>query len=53
MIEQLKEGPGDGCLVTSLAVLNYLDTKIKLHFSHFKLLVSAQANRGPLPISGF
>lgn len=39
MIERLREGPGNGCIVQSLDARDYPDTKIKLHFSHFKILV--------------
>lgn len=49
MIERLKSGPGGGCAVHSVEVLDYPDTKIKLHFSHFKLLVSIWDS---FPLSG-
>lgn len=42
MQDRLKEGPGEGCVVRSLETKDYEDTKIKLHFSHFKILVSGR-----------
>eukprot|EP00903_Cladosiphon_okamuranus_P017262 g15907.t1 len=38
MQDLLRQGPGDVCAVDSLEVKDYSDTKIKLHFSHFKIL---------------
>eukprot|EP00904_Undaria_pinnatifida_P002716 jgi/Undpi1/12445/HiC_scaffold_5.g02116.m1 len=38
MLERLRMGPGDGCEVGPFEVKDYPDTKIKLHFSHFKIL---------------
>lgn len=35
----LRQGPGGGCVVREFEVKDYKDTKIKLHFSHFKILV--------------
>lgn len=40
MQERLRKGPGENCGVQSFEVKDYGDTKIKLHFSHFKILVS-------------
>ena len=40
MQERLRTGPGEGCAVGSFKVKDYPDTKIKMHFSHFKILVS-------------
>lgn len=37
--DQLRQGPGGGCVVREFEVKDYKDTKIKLHFSHFKILV--------------
>lgn len=40
MQDRLRKGPGDVCKVHSFDAKDYTDTKIKLHFSHFKILVS-------------
>ena len=45
MLERLRMGPGDGCEVGPFEVKDYPDTKIKLHFSHFKILVSGRRAR--------
>ncbi|CAN0269902.1 unnamed protein product, partial [Laminaria digitata] len=42
MQERLRTGPGEGCVVGSFEVKDYPDTKIKLHYSHFKILVSGR-----------
>lgn len=39
MQDRLRQGPGDLCRVDNVEFKDYSDTKIKLHFSHFKLLV--------------
>lgn len=39
MQDRLRQGPGDVCKVHSFEAKDYSDTKIKLHFSHFKILV--------------
>jgi len=39
MQDRLRQGPGDLCRVANVEFRDYSDTKIKLHFSHFKLLV--------------
>lgn len=39
MQDRLRRGPGDVCKVYSFEAKDYPDTKIKLHFSHFKILV--------------
>ena len=39
MLDQLRDGPG-ACVVDTFDAKDYEDTKIKLHFSHFKILVS-------------
>eukprot|EP00752_Nemacystus_decipiens_P008488 g7585.t1 len=38
MQSRLRAGPGDVCKVFSFDAKDYSDTKIKLHFSHFKIL---------------
>lgn len=49
MLDRLREGPGQGCVVRSFESKDYPDTKIKLHFSHFKILVSGRTLRQPSP----
>lgn len=39
MQAHLRQGPGDVCKVHGFEAKDYSDTKIKLHFSHFKMLV--------------
>lgn len=45
MQQRLEEGPREGCQVRSFNVKDYADTKIKLHFSHFKILVSGWTHK--------
>ena len=49
MQERLRTGPGEDCAVSSFKVKDYPDTKIKLHFSHFKILVSGRRAELPAP----
>lgn len=41
MQDHLRRGPGDACEVRGFELKEYADTKIKLHFSHFRILVRA------------
>lgn len=43
--DQLRQGPGGACVVREFEVKDYKDTKIKLHFSHFKILVGGNQQR--------